>query len=94
VLEFDTKSFSCELPVGFGVISVTVALPSRDFLDESFPVRDAVVDALRCQNTEFGFGQVKPAAVVWGVMPFEGLNQAVGFRSRKGPHRVMPACGF
>ena len=84
MLEFDTGIFSCEVPVGFGVITVAVALPSRDFLDEGVSVRDAAVEALRGQDAEFRFGQVKPAAVFWGVVPFEALNQAAGFRSRKG----------
>jgi hypothetical protein len=30
MLEFDTGIFSCEVPVGFGVILIAVALPSRD----------------------------------------------------------------
>jgi hypothetical protein len=47
VLEFDTGIFSCELPVGFGVILVAVALPGCDFLDQGFPVGDAAVEALR-----------------------------------------------
>jgi len=37
VLEFDTGIFGCEVPIGFGVVAVAVALPSGDFRDESLP---------------------------------------------------------
>jgi hypothetical protein len=36
VFEFDAGLFSCELPIGFGVVTAAVALPCRDFRDESF----------------------------------------------------------
>jgi len=38
-----------------------------------------MVEALRGQDAEFGFGQVKSAAVFRSVAPFEALNQAAGF---------------
>jgi len=84
VLEFDAGIFGCEVPIGFGVVTVAVALPRCDFRDECLPVWDAAIEALRGQDAEFGFCQVKPTAVFRGVMPFEALNQTAGFRGRKG----------
>ena len=68
MLEFDTGFFSCEVPVGFGVLAVAVALPSRNFLDEGFPVWTAAVEALRGQDAGCGFGQIKPATMFRGVV--------------------------
>ena len=49
------------------------------------PVADAFLyEALGGQNAEFGFGEIEPAAVFRGIMPFEALNQTAGFRGRKG----------
>jgi hypothetical protein len=85
VPEFNAGIFSCEVPVGFGVILVADVLPSRDFLDEDFPV-----EALRGQDTKFRFGQVKPPGVFRGVMSFEALSQAAGKPER--PHRATSGC--
>lgn len=63
MLEFDTGIFGCEVPIGFGVAEVTVALPSGDFLEENAAVGNAAVEALRWQDAEFGLGQIEPAAV-------------------------------
>jgi hypothetical protein len=57
-------------------------------------IGDAAIKALRDQNTEFGFGQVKPAAVFRGVVPFKALDQAARFRGRERLHRAMPVCGY
>jgi hypothetical protein len=84
VLEFDAGLFSCEVPVGFGVVAVALALPRRDFRDESLPIRDTPIKALRGQDAEFRFGQIKPASVFRGVMPFETLDQTAGFWGGKG----------
>jgi hypothetical protein len=34
------------------------------------------------ENTKLGFGQIKPTAVLWCVVPFEPLYQPSGFASR------------
>jgi hypothetical protein len=34
VLEFDARGWGCELPVGLGVICISVVLPGGDFVDE------------------------------------------------------------
>ena len=44
---------------------------------------DPAVEALGRQDAEFGFRQIEPAAVLWGVVPFEALDQASGFSSRE-----------
>jgi hypothetical protein len=36
------------------------------------------------QDAEFGFGEIKPAAVLGGIVPFEALDQLTGLGSRKG----------
>ena len=84
MFEFDAGLFGCEVPIGFGVVAVAVALPGGDFCDDGFLIRDASVEALRGQNAEFGFGEIKLTAVFRGVMPFEALSQTAGFRGRKG----------
>ena len=45
MLEFDAGIFGCEVPIGFGVVTITVALPGGDFLDEGLPVGDAAIKA-------------------------------------------------
>ena len=36
------------------------------------------------RDAEFGFRQIEPTAVLWGVVPFEALDQVPGFSSREG----------
>jgi hypothetical protein len=84
VLEFDPGIGSCEVPVGFGFAGIAVVLPGGDFLDEGLFVGDLAVEALGRQDAKFGFGQIEPTAVLWGVVPFEALDQAPGFGRGKG----------
>jgi hypothetical protein len=44
--KFDSGLFGCEVPIGFGVVAVAVALPRRDFRDECLMVGDTTVEAL------------------------------------------------
>jgi hypothetical protein len=46
--KFDSGLFGCEVPIGFGVVAVAVAvaLPRRDFRDEYLMVGDTTVEAL------------------------------------------------
>ena len=71
------------MPIRLGVAGVTVALPGGDFLDEGLFVGNPAVEALGRQDAEFGFGQIEPTAVLWGVVPFEALDQASGFGGGK-----------
>ncbi len=63
MFEFDTSRFGCEVPVGFGLVAVTVALLRCDFCEESLAVGNTAVETLRGQSIEFGFRQIKPTAV-------------------------------
>ena len=72
-----------ELPVGFGVMDITISLPSGDLLDEDLLVRDAAVKTLRRENGEFGFCHIEPTAGLWRVMPFEPLDVTFGLVWRK-----------
>ena len=72
--EFDASLGGCEVPVGLGVIGISLLFPGGNFVDEGLFVGDAAVEALGCQGGEFGLRQVEPAAVLWGVMPFEALE--------------------
>jgi len=84
VLQFDTSIRGCEVPIGLGVVGIAVLLPSSDFLDEGLFVGNPAIEALGRQDAEFGFRQIEPTAVLWGVVPFEALDQPPGFSGRKG----------
>ena len=68
------------MPVGLGMVPVSVVLPCVDFAGEDFLVGDAAVQTLGRENAELGFGQVEPAAVLGRVMPFEALDEPTGLR--------------
>ena len=72
------------MPVGLGVVDISVLLPCGDFLDECLFVGNPAVEALGRKHSEFGLRQIKPAAVLWSVVPFEALDQPPGFGGRKG----------
>ena len=55
------------MPVGLGMVLVSVVLPCVDFASEDFLVGDAAVQTLG--NAELGFGHIEPAAVLGRVMP-------------------------
>jgi hypothetical protein len=80
--EFDAGVGRCEVPVG--VAGIAVVLPGGDFLDQRLLFGNAPIEALGRQDAEFGFGEIKPAAVLGGVVPFEALDQPPGLGSRKG----------
>ena len=83
MLEFDTSGLGGELPVSRGVIGISVMFPGGDFVDEGLLVGDAAVEALSGEDTELGFRQIEPAAVLGRVVPFEALDQPPGFGGRK-----------
>ena len=58
--------------------------PGSDFVGRSFLVGNAAVEALGSEDAEFGFGQIKPAAVLGPVVPFEAFDQPFGFGSGEG----------
>ena len=72
------------MPVGLGVVLVSVVLPCVDFAGEDFLVGDAAVQTLGRENAELGFGHVEPAAVLGRVMPFEALDEPAGLGRGKG----------
>lgn len=84
MLEFDAGGVGGEVPVGLGVVSVAIAFPGGDLVDEGLFVGDAAIEALRGQNTEFGLGEIEPAAVLWRVVPFEALGQPAGLGGWEG----------
>ena len=82
--EFDARLGGCEVPVGLGVIDISLLLPGGNFVDEGLFVGDPAVQALGCEDGEFGLRQVEPTAVLWRVMPFEVLDQASGLGGGEG----------
>ena len=64
MLEFDAGVCGCKVPVGLGMLGVAVAFPGGDFVNQRLLVGNAAVEALRGQDAEFGFGEVKPTAVL------------------------------
>ena len=75
---------SFELPIGFGVVLVSVALPGVHFLLEGLLVGDTAAQALPGQNGELGFGHVEPASVLGREMPFEPFDEAARFGGGEG----------
>ena len=67
MLEFDTSSLGCELPICLGVMSIAVVFPGGDFVDEGLFVGDAAIETLSGEDTEFGFRQIEPTAVLGRV---------------------------
>ena len=57
------------MPVGLGVVLVSLVLPCVDFTGEDFLVGDAAVQTLGRENAELGFGHVEPATVLGRIMP-------------------------
>ena len=71
------------MPIGLGVVGIAVVLPCGDFLDEGLFIGNPTVEALGGENAEFGLCQIKPATVLWSVVPFEAFNQPSGFGGRE-----------
>jgi hypothetical protein len=76
VPEFDPGVGRCEVPTCLGVFSISIALPGTDFLDQRLLVRDAAVEALRDQDAELGFGEIKPTAVLESIPRMDWCRQA------------------
>ncbi len=64
------------MPIGLGVVGIAVVLPCGDFLDEGLFIGNPTVEALGREDAEFGLCQIEPAAMLWGVVPFEAFDQA------------------
>ena len=84
MLKFDASIFGGELPVGLGVVGIALMFPGGDFVDEGMFVGNATIKALGGKDAEFRLRQIEPAAMLWGVVPLEALDQAPGFEGRKG----------
>jgi hypothetical protein len=101
VLRQISQRVHCELPVCLCVIGISVVFPSGDFLDEGLFVWDAAFETLSGEDTEFGFREIEPTAVLRRVVPFEALdsflcgsalaNARVSPRST-APHTSLPKC--
>jgi hypothetical protein len=83
VPQFDPGVGRCEVATCLGVFSISIGLPGTDFLDQRLRVGNAAVEALRGQGAEFGFGEIKPTAVLGGVVPFETLDQTASLDGRE-----------
>ena len=66
------------MPIGLGVVGISVVLPCGDFLDEGVFIGNPTVEALGREDAEFGLCQIKPTTVLWSVVPFEALDQSPG----------------
>src|SRR5664280_401915 len=83
MLESDTGIRCGELPIGLGMVGVSIVLPSCDFVDEGLFIWDAAIEALRRKDAEFGFRHIEPTAVLWSVTPFEPLDEPPCFGGGK-----------
>jgi hypothetical protein len=52
-------------------VFVAVAPPGVEFFNKGLFVRDAAIETLGRKDTQFGFRDIKPIAVLRRVMPFE-----------------------
>ena len=66
-------------------MGIALVLPGGDFVGQGLFVGNAAVKALGGEDTEFGFRQIEPTAVLGRVMPFKALDQASRFGRREGP---------
>ena len=71
------------MPLGDGVIFVSVADPGGDLVADCLLVGDSAVETLRGEDAEFGYGQVDQFPS-WACMPFEALDQTPGLGGGKG----------
>ncbi len=83
MLEFDTGACCGELPIGLGVVGISIIFPSCDFVGEGLFVRDAPIEALGRKDNQFGLRHIEPTAVLWRVMPFEPFGQPPCFGGGK-----------
>ena len=70
MLEFNASVFGGEVPVGFGVMGISVVLPGGDFIDAGLFIGNPAVETLGGQDAEFGFGEIEPAACHSGARRF------------------------
>jgi len=82
--ELNASVSSGETPVDSRSRSVAAVLPSCDLLRQALFVRDASVQALSMQDTEFDFSHIEPTAMLGGVMDFQFGGNAAGLGRRKG----------
>ncbi len=78
------------MPLGDGVIFVSVADPGGDLGDDCLLVGDSAIETLRGEDAEFGFGQVQPGAMFRRVMPFEAFDEAARLVGRKDFILISP----
>jgi hypothetical protein len=83
MLEFDTGVHCGELPVGSGVVGISIILPRCDFVDEGLFIPDAAIEALGRKDSEFGLRHIEPTAVIWSVVPLEPFGQPPCFSGGK-----------
>ena len=72
------------MPIGFGVLAVAFSLPRCDFVDQSLLVRNAAIETLARDDTEFGFSHVQPTSMFGRVVPLEALDQPARLGGREG----------
>src|ERR1700737_3611712 len=83
MLEFNASVRCGELPVGLGVVGVSILLPSCDFVDEGLFAGDAAIEALGRKNAELRFRHIEPTAMFWRIMPLETLDEPPCFGGGK-----------
>jgi hypothetical protein len=69
--------------VNFGLELVARALPSGDFLPQSFDARNAAIQTLASENSELTFRHIEPTAMLGGVVKLQFAGDAAGFLWRK-----------
>ena len=82
MLEFDTGVCCVELPIGLGVVGISIIFLSCDFVDEGLFVRDAAIEALGRKDAD-GLRHIEPTSVLRRIVPFEPFGQPPCFGGRK-----------
>ena len=89
MLESGTCFGRGELPIGLGVVGVSILLPSGDFIDEGLFVWDAAIEALGRKDAEFG--RANSRALECNAI--RTVRRAALLRRQKKLRRVKLACG-
>src|SRR5580698_5783551 len=93
MLQFCSSIFAGELPIDRCLTAVSFVLPGSGFSDKRLFVGNSPGKTLPCQDVQFDFGHVEPAAMLGRVDDLQALNQPTRLLGRKGLVQRTQAVG-